>query len=141
MLLMPISIDVRKYFNVDLPAALTAHAAEARAVGVRYQFVIQGPDGGDWNVDLTDNGPICKFGKGPADCTITLSDANFRSVCEQANLSVALTRLFMTGKVKVDGKLPLALKLDKILAFVQLPKSAASPPSKPAEAAPKSAAR
>jgi putative sterol carrier protein len=135
---MPISIDVRKYFDKDLPAALSAHAAAAKAVGARYQFVIQGPDGGDWTVDLTTTGPSCKSGKAPADCTITLSDANFRALCEQPELQA--TRLFMKGQLKVEGKLPLAMRLSKVLAFVPMPVSASKPAPTGAVPAPKPAA-
>jgi hypothetical protein len=128
------SIDVRKYFNTDLPAALAAHAAEARAIGARYQFAISGPDGGDWTLDLTAKGPSCKPGKSTADCTILVSDVNFRIVCEKPEQHAL--QLFMSGKLKVSGNTAVAMKLGKILSLANLPKAppAAKPATTPAPA-------
>lgn len=125
-------IDVRKYFNTDLPAALALHAQAARAVGARYQFVIVGVDGGEWTVDLSAKGPSCKPGKTAADCTITLSDANFRILCERPE--VHAMQLYMSAKLKVDGNTAVALKLGKLLSLVSLPKATttSAPAPKPA---------
>ena len=133
---MSTAIDVRKYFNTDLPAALSANAEAARAIGARYQLVVLGADGGEWAVDLTAKGPSCKPGKTAADCTITISDTNFRILCEKPDLHALL--LFMSGRLKVEGNTAIAMKLSKALAFVSLPKGSATP-SKPAaaQAAPK----
>jgi hypothetical protein len=125
------TIDVRKYFNTDLPAALLANAGAARAIGARYQLGILGPDGGDWTVDLTARGPSCKPGKSSADCTLTLTDTNFRVLCERPELNAV--QLYMSGKLKVEGNTAVALKLGKILALVNLPKAVKStPPAPPA---------
>jgi hypothetical protein len=151
------TIDIRKYFNQDLPAALAANAQAARAVNARYQFVIVGPGGGDWTVDLTAKGPTCKPGKSAADCTVTISDVNFRILCEKPEMHAM--QLYMSAKLKVDGNTAIALKLGKILALVNLPKAAtaaapkavapapapaskpaAAPPPKPAVAPPSAAA-
>ena len=126
---MSTAIDVRKYFNTDLPAALSANAEAARAIGARYQLVVLGADGGEWAVDLTAKGPSCKPGKTAADCTITISDTNFRILCEKPDLHALL--LFMSGRLKVEGNTAIAMKLSKALAFVSLPKGSATP-SKPA---------
>jgi len=131
---MSSTIDVRKYFNTDLPAALAANAQAARAIGARYHMVILGPDGGDWTVDLTAKGPSCKPGKSAADCTITLSDANFRFLC--ANPEVQAMHLYMSGKLKVDGNTGVAMKLGKVLTFVSLPKATSQAPPTPKSAAP-----
>ena|SRR5271166_552110 len=127
-------IDVRKYFNTDLPAILAANATQARTVGARYQFVITGPDGGSWSVDLTAKGPSCQPGKDKADCIFTLSDVSFRFLFEQPELRV--TGLFMSGKLKIQGKVAVAMKLVKILSLVEPHKSSAEPePSHAAELA------
>ncbi|MDR9855365.1 SCP2 sterol-binding domain-containing protein [Paenibacillus sp. VCA1] len=47
-----------------------------------------------------------------ADCTLTLSEKNFRKLLEN---DLNSTMAFMTGSLKVDGKLGLALKLQEIL--------------------------
>jgi len=47
-----------------------------------------------------------------ADCTLTLSEKNFRKLlADDLNATMA----FMTGSLKIDGKLGLALKLQEVL--------------------------
>lgn len=138
LLMSSTTIDIRKYFNQDLPAALAANAQAARAVNARYQFVIVGPGGGEWTVDLTAKGPSCRPGKSAADCTVTISDVNFRILCEKPEMHAM--QLYMSAKLKVDGNTAIALKLGKILALVNLPKAAAAPKAAAPAPAPKPAA-
>lgn len=49
---------------------------------------------------------------GTADCILTLSEKNFRKLL--AN-DLNTTMAFMTGSLKVDGKIGLALKLQEVL--------------------------
>jgi putative sterol carrier protein len=119
---MPTPIDIRKFFNSDMPAALTTHAAAARAINARYQLSITGSTGGEWTLDLTPKGPSCTPGKnGTTDCTITCSDADFRTLCAKPEANAV--SLFMSGKIKVSGNQALAMKLGKIVALVPLPKA------------------
>lgn len=117
---MPTPIDIRKFFNTDLPTALAANTATAKAVGARFQIGVTGAAGGDWTIDLTAKGPFCKAGKnGTADCTIAISDVDFRKLAEKPEVN-ALT-LFMSGKLKITGNQGHALKLGKILSLVPVP--------------------
>lgn len=50
------------------------------------------------------------------DCTLTLSDKNFSKLL---NDNLNTTMAFMTGSLKVDGKLGLALKLQEMFKEVQ----------------------
>ncbi len=72
------AVDIKKLFNEELPAALAKNAAEAKTIGAKYQMNITGPTGGEWNVDVSDSGPACKEGSGPADCTISITDEDFQ---------------------------------------------------------------
>jgi len=118
---MPTPIDIRKFFNTDLPTALAANTAAAKAVGARFQIGVTGAGGGDWTIDLTAKGPSCKAGKAAAaDCTVTIADADFRKLAEKPEVN-AVT-LFMSGKLKITGNQSHALKLGKILSLVPLPK-------------------
>ena len=78
-----------------------------------YQFKLSGPNGGEWYVDLTKPGGEVKAGTNPgAKCTISMTDADFVAL-----VSGKLTSLmaFMTGKLKIQGDMGLALKLQNIL--------------------------
>jgi putative sterol carrier protein len=117
-------VEIKKYFETDLPATLTTHADKARAVGAIFQLGVRGPNGGDWTVELSPRGPSCKAGKAPkADCSIEILEADFLKLCENPKVN-ALT-LFMAGKLKVQGNQMLAIKLGTILALVPLPKAPA----------------
>jgi SCP-2 sterol transfer family len=125
---MSSTFDIRKYFNQDLPAALAANVQAAREVNARYQFVIVGPGGGEWTVDLTAKGPTCKPGKAAADCTVTLSDTSFRTLCEKPELRAM--QFYMSGLLKVNGATAAALKLGKILLLAPIaPASKAAAPA------------
>ena len=78
-----------------------------------YQFILSGPDGGSWYVDLTKPGGEVKAGENPgAKCTISMTDADFVAlVSGKLNSQMA----FMTGKLKIKGDMGLALKLQNIL--------------------------
>lgn len=78
-----------------------------------YQFKLNGPGGGEWFVDLTKPGGEIGKGTNPqAKCTITMSDVDFISLVEgRLNSQMA----FMTGKLKIQGDMGLALKLQNLL--------------------------
>jgi putative sterol carrier protein len=108
-------VDIKKLFNEDLPATLVRNADEAKEIGARYQLNITGPNGGEWNIDVSSSGPSCKPGTGPADCTITLGDEDFQKLVE--NPSANAVPLFFAGKLKVTGNQLLAMKLSKLFSL------------------------
>ena len=109
------AVDIKKLFNEELPAAIEKNAAEAKAIGAKYQMNITGPTGGEWYVDVSDSGPSSKEGTGPADCTITISDEDFQKLVE--NPQANGMQLFFSGKLKVGGNPALAMKLQKLFGF------------------------
>jgi putative sterol carrier protein len=113
------TIDIKKLFTTDLPAAIEKHPDEARKVDARYQVGITGATGGDWFVNLTSKGggPKCTAGKSEADCTITISDDDFQKLCEDPQ-KLAM-QLFFSGKLKVGGNVMLATKLGQILSLAR----------------------
>lgn len=109
------ALDIKKFFNDELPAALARNAEDAKTVGARYQISITGPTGGDWNVDVSPSGPFCKPGTGPADCTIVVSDEDFQKLIENPGPN-GMT-LFFAGKLKLTGNPMLATKLEKLFSY------------------------
>lgn len=78
--------------------------------GAVYKFVLEGAGGGQWLVDLK-GAPGVRAGDGPADCTITLSAQDFVDLIEgRANGQ----QLYFQGKLRIDGDLGLALKLQNL---------------------------
>ena len=69
--------------------------------------------GGDqhWVVDLkTGNGKVYE-GTAKADCTLTLSDADY---CKLMSGKANAQKLFMSGKIKLKGNMGLAMKLGEL---------------------------
>src|SRR4051794_21685438 len=89
-------VDMQKLFDEELPLALIKHAAEARAIGATFQLNVTGA--GQWHVDLTPKGPTCVRGKGPADCTVTIAEDDFRALL--ANPKTMTVYLFLRGRLK-----------------------------------------
>jgi len=113
------TIDIKKFFNTDLPAAIDKHPDEARKVDARYQVTILGPTGDDWFINLTskDGGPKCVAGKSDADCSITVLDDDFQKLCDDPQKNAM--HLFFAGKLKVAGNMMLATKLSQILSLAR----------------------
>ena len=106
-------VDVKKLFNEELPAALEKNKDDAKTIGAKYQMNVTGE--GEWNIDVTSTGPICKAGTGDADCTITLAAEDFQKLME--NPQANGMQLFFAGKLKVAGNQMLAMKLQKLFGY------------------------
>lgn len=103
-------LNVKNLFEVELPVALSAKAKEVQAVNAVFQVNVIGE--GEWCIDATPKGPTVTPGQGKANCTITISSADFQTL--MADPSKAMT-MFFTGKLKLAGNQMLAMKLTKLL--------------------------
>ncbi len=78
-----------------------------------YQFKVTGDDGGDWFADLTGETPSVSPGEHASPgCTITVAGQDLVDITT-GKLSGQMA--FMTGKLKIQGDMGLAMKLQKIL--------------------------
>jgi len=91
-------------------AKITGNPSVASNFGAVYKFVLDGEGGGTWIVDLKD-APGARVGDGAADCSISLSAKDFVDLVEgRANGQ----QLYFQGKLRIDGNLGLALKLQNL---------------------------
>ena len=82
---------------------------ELRAV---YKFVLKGPDGGTWIVDLRQESFGVREAEEEAQCTFKASDKNFVSlVTGKLRPESAL----LTGKIKLAGDIGLAMKFGELI--------------------------
>lgn len=111
--------NVESGFEADaifpgLGEAIKADPAMVKRINGVYEFNITGKNNTKtvWTVDLK-NAPG-SVSKGPAakpDCKITVSDVNFiKMISGKANGQ----QLFMSGKIKFQGNLSLAMKLEQL---------------------------
>jgi len=80
---------------------------------VTYAFELEGEDGGGYGLKL-ENGRAEMLYESPEnfDCKLKMSDENFKKLLA-GNLNT--TAAFMMGRIKVEGKLGYALKLESII--------------------------
>ena len=103
--------SVKEIFD-EIQKKLDEDPSKAKSVNGIYKFVVTGDGGGTWIVDLKADTPVVKEEDGDAQCTITVSSDDFiKIVNKELNAQMA----FMTGKLKIQGHMGLAMKLNQIL--------------------------
>ena len=105
--------SVKDVFETHIPARLQAKPDVVQKINAVYQFDISGPDGGKWSVDCTAPGGKISAGTAPAArCTVAATDQDFLGILNgKLNPQMA----FMSGKLRIQGDMGLAMKLQQIL--------------------------
>ena len=94
----------------EIDSKIKANQDAAKGVNAVYKFVLSGDGGGTWIVDMKDN-PGVKEGEGDSQCTIKMAANDFVDMFEgRANGQ----QLFFGGKLKIEGDMGLAMKLQKL---------------------------
>jgi putative sterol carrier protein len=94
--------------------AMRAAFRPEKAIGVhaRYQFLISGPQGGEWWIEVNDGKD--KMGRGRIenpDVTLVASEKDWVAL---SNDKLSGVWASLTGRLKVRGSQPLARKLDEM---------------------------
>ena len=110
---------VRGIFEEHLPAKLRAKPDVVAKINAVYQFNVDGPDGGAWTVDCTAPGGKITAGVDPAArCTVNITDRDFLGILAgRLNPQMA----FLSGKLRIQGDMGLAMKLQQILDLSEVP--------------------
>jgi putative sterol carrier protein len=92
---------------------LNQNPAPIQGLNAIYQYDINGEEEGTYQLNLQNGIATVKEGADtPADCTLSLSLANFRQLLlGKLNGTVA----FMSGKLKIKGDVGKAMKMESIL--------------------------
>jgi len=105
----------------EIAKGIAADPSLVSKVGGVFHFKVSGKS---WTVDLKNGkGSVKSDAPATSDCTVTVSEEDF------INMMLGTTSgqtLFMSGKVKIQGNMGLAMKLDKI---PKVSKDASSPAS------------
>jgi putative sterol carrier protein len=99
-------MDPREFFET-LPSRIDA----SKTAGVNKSYVFDIEGAGVWKVDVTDAGVEVTEGGTDADVTIRASEDTFRAIAEGKQNP---TTAYMTGKLKIDGDMGAAMKLQKL---------------------------
>ena len=94
---------------------IESRTEEARQIGATYKFVLDGEGGGSWIVNLKDTVGV-EPGDGEAECTIQMNGSDFVDLLEgRANGQ----QLFFSGKLRIEGDMALAMKLQRLTELLQ----------------------
>jgi hypothetical protein len=105
--------SVKDVFERHIPAKFLAKPDVVTKINAIYQFNISGPGGGAWTVDCTAPGGKVTAGTVPtAKCTVAATDQDFLNI---VNGKLNPQMAFMSGKLKIQGDMGLAMKLQQIL--------------------------
>jgi len=104
---------VKEVFERHIPDRLKAKPDVVSKINAVYQFNISGPGGGSWSVDCTaPGGRIAEGSASNARCTVTATDGDFLAI---VNGKLNPQMAFMSGRLKIQGDMGLAMKLQQIL--------------------------
>ncbi len=105
---------VRDVFEHHIPGKFQTKPDLVGKINAIYQFNISGPNGGKWSVDCTTAGGKVAEGTSPnARCIVTAVDADFLNI---VNGKLNAQMAFMSGKLKIQGDMGLAMKLQQLLS-------------------------
>jgi putative sterol carrier protein len=90
---------------------LEARVDASKTAGMNNSYVFEIEGAGTWKVDVVDGAVTVTEGAGDADVTIRTSAEIFSSI---ASGEQNPTTAYMTGKLKVDGDMGAAMKLQKL---------------------------
>jgi len=92
-------------------ASLPERVDASKVAGMQNTFVFDVQDVGQWTVSVDDGVVSVTEGVGEADCTISASEETLVKIAKgEANPTTA----YMTGKLKIQGDMGAALKLQKL---------------------------
>ena len=92
-------------------AALPGRADPEKTAGMHNTYVFDVEGVGQWTVAVDDGTESVTEGAGDADCTISASEETLVKI---ANGEANATTAYMTGKLKIQGDMGAALKLQKL---------------------------
>jgi putative sterol carrier protein len=99
-------METREFFET-----LESRVDPSKTAGMTNSYVFDIEGAGVWHVDVADGSIKVTEGGGDADVTIRSSEETFRAI---ASGEQNPTTAYMTGKLKIDGDMGAAMKLQKL---------------------------
>ncbi len=97
----------------QIQGRMAANPQKLASINAVYHFSLSGEDGGSFHVTLSGGQGTAGAGAPQTpDCTVLMSSADFKAmVAGTANA----TGLFMSGKLRIQGDMGLAMRLQSLL--------------------------
>ncbi len=103
---LPPVATTREFFE-----GLEARVDSGKTAGMNNSYLFDVEGAGKWKVDVSDGKVTVTEGEADADVTIRTSEETFEAI---ASGEQNPTTAYMSGKLKVDGDMGAALKLQKL---------------------------
>lgn len=101
----------KEIFETQIAGRIQEDMAKAKSINAVYKFVVSGDNGGTWIVNCKDS-PGVTAGDAPADLTVSVAGSDLSDIIDgKLNPQMA----FMSGKIKIQGNMALAMKLGEVL--------------------------
>lgn len=107
------ALTPKEIFEDQIATRLEEDPDKAESINAVYQFNVEGPNGGTWTVDCKEAEVYAGEADDAPDCTIFVSDDDFVGIVDG---SLNAMQAFMEGKLRVEGDMALALKLQEVLS-------------------------
>ena len=88
------------FFETFLPGKIEAMPELAARIDQSFRFAVNGPDGGNWLVDLRPAGSRVQRTNGAAQCTIVISASDLADISRGTLNS---SKAFLEGRLKITG--------------------------------------
>ncbi|TMK76778.1 MAG: SCP2 sterol-binding domain-containing protein [Actinobacteria bacterium] len=99
-------MEVREFFET-----LESRVDASKTAGMNNSYLFDIEGAGSWKVEVADGKVSVTEGGGDADATIHASEETFNAI---ASGEQNATTAYMSGKLKIDGDMGAALKLQKL---------------------------
>ncbi|HET7580057.1 MAG TPA: SCP2 sterol-binding domain-containing protein [Bacillales bacterium] len=97
-----------------IDAALKEDPSRAQGVEAVYQFNLSGEEAGTYQIILRpDHASAVEGEQETPDCTLSIDSEDFKKMVEG---ELNGTQAFMSGQLKIDGDMGLAIRLQDVLA-------------------------
>lgn len=105
--------ELKEIFR-EIDEALSADPSRLNGLEAVYQFDLHGEESGSYQIVLRgENSYVVEGGDEKPDCILKMASEDFEKMVEG---SLNGTQAFMSGKLKLQGNMGLALKLQGVLA-------------------------
>jgi len=105
------SMTAKAFFETVLGPRIAGNPERAKKIGGVFEFILDGPDGGTWVLDLN-SAQLKPMSAGDSNVVIRLASPDFLDIVEGRINEMSA---FMHGKIKIEGNIAMALKLREIL--------------------------
>lgn len=106
-----VKLTPKHIFEHELVEKVKKHQKDIEGAKGKVEFDIDGPNGGQWTLDMTKKGAITVGSAKHADLKVFIKEDDLIALMEG---SLSPMKAFISGKIKFEGDIGLGMRLSKI---------------------------